>query len=283
MREIDFCKKTIRKQWELVNNWYTQLDEETFNPQEVIQELVRSTIELTMDLKRYRYLESSRQAGIWNKANGYYSRHLDTTFGSLEKLRVPRLRKDPQPQPWFGHYQRRWKKVDRLILDCLVGGLSCRRAVKIMNRYYNWSLSPSVISRLSKHLQEALNLFRSCPVDDDYVGLIIDGAWFRFRQLYGPKRVLLAVLGVRSNGQIVLLGFHTAKSESEMDSSRLLQNLKQRGLDGFNLRIFVADGASGFQSAAARVYPWATFQRCCWHNLQTLKYIMHRISKQLES
>ncbi|MGQ9661121.1 MAG: transposase, partial [Kiritimatiellia bacterium] len=121
-------------------------------------------------------------------------------------------------------------------------------------------------------LTEALRRFRHCPLTDDYLGLIIDGAWYRFRQLYGPERVVLAVVGIKADGTVVLLGLHVARSESAMEVARVLRDLRQRGLRGGSLQIVVADGAGGIEAAASEVYPWAQFQRCCWHHLQTLKH-----------
>jgi transposase-like protein len=271
MRELDFSRRTVRRQWQLVNQWYRDLDlDPTQLPSQMMQ-LVKQTIELNLCLQRDQLLEQIRQQGDWDKANGYYTRNLDTTFGSIEQMRVPRLRHHGLPTSWFRRYQRRWRKVDRLILQCFLGGLSTRKTAKILNRMFGWGLSPSLISRLATHLREALQHYRQCRLDDNYRALIIDGSWYRFRQLYGPKRVVLAVLGLRTDGQVVVLGFHIARGESTLEVRRLLQDLKQRGLCGRQLELIVADGSSGIEAAAAEVYPWAQRQRCCWHHLQLLK------------
>ena len=198
-------------------------------------------------------------------------RRVDTALGSLPEVHVPRLRHGALPSSWFGRYRRRWTKVDHLLLNCLMGGLSTRTAVKIMSRHFRWSLSPATISRLTGHLEQALTQFRHAPLTDQYVGLIVDGAWYRFRRLYGPERVLLAVLGVKADGSVVLLAFHVARQESAAEIARVLRDLKSRGLRGEPLQLIVGDGAGGIPAAAAEVYPWATFQLCCWHHLQTLK------------
>jgi putative transposase len=271
MREVDFSKKTIRKQWKLVNEWYSAIEDEYLDPEQLIQQMVQKTIELSMDLERYRHLAEDRENGLANKANGYYYRNLDTTFGSIERLKVPRTRHSQRSQRWFSKYQRRWQKVDRLLLSCLIGGLSCRKAVKIMSKHYHWSLSPTLISNLAGQLRQALEEYRRCQLNDEYVGLIIDGAWFRFRQLYGPKRVVLAVLGVKADRTIVLLGFHVAKSESAREAVKLLADLKSRGLKGHNLQVVAADGGGGIKAALREVFPYVPYQRCCWHHLQILK------------
>lgn len=271
MREANFSQSTVRKQWDLVNEWFRDLEQDEAAGPFRLLDLVRRVMELGMSLKRQEHLTQLREAGGWDKANGYYVRQLDTALGSLPEVHVPRLRHGALPSSWFGRYRRRWTKVDHLLLNCLMGGLSTRTAVKIMSRHFHWSLSPASISRLTRHLEQALTQFRQAPLTDEYVGLIVDGAWYRFRRLYGPERVLLAVLGVKADGTVTLLAFHVARHESAVEIARVLRDLKTRGLHGASLRLIVGDGAGGIPAAAAEVYPWATFQLCCWHHLQTLK------------
>ena len=271
MRELEFSERTLRRQWQLVNQWFENLNPDASEPVEQLLALVQATLEMSLQLHRHRHLSEFRAHGVWDKANGYYTRSLDTTFGSVPQLRVPRLRQGLLPPLWFRRYQRRWQKVDRLVLQCFLGGLSTRKAAKILNRHFGWGLSPSLVSRLASHLHEALQRYQHCALHDQYVALIVDGAWYRFRQLQGPKRVVLAVLGVKPDRTVVLLGFHVARSESSLDVARLLRDLKARGLSGRRLELLVADGAGGIEAAAAEVYPWARLQRCCWHQLQLLR------------
>lgn len=271
MREANFSQRTVRKQWDLVNEWFHELERDEASGPFRLLDLVRRVMELGMSLKRQEHLVRVRAAGEWDKANGYSPRQGDTALGCIPDLQVPRLRHGALPSSGFGRYRRRWTKVDQLLLNCLMGGLSTRTAVKIMSRHFHWSLSPSSISRLTRHLEASLIQFHQAPLTDDYVGLIVDGAWYRFRRLYGPQRVLLTVLGVKADGTVVLLAFHVARHESALEIARLLRDLKGRGLRGESLRLIVGDGAGGIPAAAAEVYPWATFQLCCWHHLQTLK------------
>ncbi|MGQ9660785.1 MAG: hypothetical protein ACUVWX_00425 [Kiritimatiellia bacterium] len=52
-------------------------------------------------------------------------------------------------------------------------------------------------------LTEASARFRRCPLTDNYIGLILGGAWgIAFRQLYGPERFVLALLGIKGDGTV---------------------------------------------------------------------------------
>lgn len=39
MREIDFSKKTIRKQWKLVNEWYADIEDQDLDPEKLIKQI----------------------------------------------------------------------------------------------------------------------------------------------------------------------------------------------------------------------------------------------------
>ncbi|MGQ9662391.1 MAG: hypothetical protein ACUVWX_08670 [Kiritimatiellia bacterium] len=81
------------------------------------------------------------------------------------------------------------------------------------------------------------------------------GAWYRFRQLYRPERVVSAVLGIKADGTVV--------ERIGNEGGSISAGLRQPSLRGSLPGIVVADGAGGIEAAASEVYPWAKFQRCC--------------------
>ncbi|MGQ9660784.1 MAG: transposase [Kiritimatiellia bacterium] len=76
------------------------------------------------------------------QGQGFYIRNGDTSLGSFHKVRLPRLGQESVNTVWFPRYQRRWQKVDRLILQCPLAGFSPRRTVEIMSRHLHRGLSP---------------------------------------------------------------------------------------------------------------------------------------------
>lgn len=235
-----------------------QLDQ----PARQLQAPVQSTLELSLKPARQRYLDHCRARGQPNKANGFYCRSLDTTFGRIPDLRVARLRHGRLPQLWLERYQRRWQKADRLRI-----GLLPRRFEQPQDRQHSppplrLGFSASLVSRLAEHLHSAPERSKQCVLQDASRARIIDGAWYRFRQLFGPQRVVLAVLGVQPDHSVVLWGFHVARSPSALDAGRLLPNLKERGLAGRKLQRIVVDGAGGIEAALAEIHPWVPILRC---------------------
>jgi putative transposase len=74
---------------------------------------------------------------------------------------------------------------------------------------------------------------------------------------------LLVVLGIRRDGQKVLLTVRNMGGESEAAWRSLLDDLISRGLPAPDLAII--DGAPGLEKAVGLVWPDALVQRCTVH------------------
>ncbi len=67
------------------------------------------------------------------------------------------------------------------------------------------------MSRLTRVLDREVQKFHQARLEDDWVYLLLDGAWLKVRRAFGPQRVLLLVAyGLRANGQRQLLAFFRA-------------------------------------------------------------------------
>jgi transposase-like protein len=79
---------------------------------------------------------------------------------------------------------------------------------------------------------------------------------------------LLVVLGVRRDGQKVLLAVKNMGGESEAAWRSLLDDLTRRGLKAPELAI--VDGAPGLEKALLALWPDLSMQRCTVHKLRNL-------------
>ena len=79
---------------------------------------------------------------------------------------------------------------------------------------------------------------------------------------------LLVALGVRSDGQKVLLAIKNMGGESEAAWRALLDNLVARGLP--TPELVIVDGGSGLDKALAALWPNAPVQRCTVHKHRNL-------------
>src|SRR5262249_20718902 len=104
---------------------------------------------------------------------------------------------------------------------------------------------------------------------EDIVRLILDGTVVRVRvdrQATGIS--LLVVLGVRSDGQKVLLAVRNMGGESEAAWRTVLDDMVKRGLKKPELAI--VDGAPGLEKALASLWSDVLVQRCTVHKLRNL-------------
>jgi putative transposase len=137
-----------------------------------------------------------------------------------------------------------------------------------------------VVSRTWRRIKadrEAWN--RRSLTGDDIVRLILDGTVVRVRLDRKATNIsLLVVLGVRSDGQKVLLSVRAMGGESEAAWRAVLDDLIARGLQtpGF----LIIDGAAGLERALASLWPAVPTQRCTVHKHRNL--LAHAPEKQHE-
>ena len=105
--------------------------------------------------------------------------------------------------------------------------------------------------------------------DEPIVRLILDGAVVRVRLDRRASSIsLLVALGVRSDGQKVLLAIRNMGGESEAAWRALHDELIARGLQTPDL--LIADGAPELEKALDALWPAIPIQRCMVHKHRNL-------------
>ena len=104
---------------------------------------------------------------------------------------------------------------------------------------------------------------------EDIVRLILDGTVVRVRlDRKATNLSLLVVLGVRRDGQKVLLSIRNMAGESEAAWRAVLDDLIARGLR--TPEFLITDGAAGLERALAALWPAVPAQRCTVHKHRNL-------------
>ena len=104
---------------------------------------------------------------------------------------------------------------------------------------------------------------------DNVVRLILDGTVVRVRLDRKATGIsLLVVLGVRRDGQKVLLAVRNMGGESEPAWRSILDSLVARGLR--TPEFLITDGAAGLERALAALWPEIPAQRCTVHKHRNL-------------
>jgi len=207
---------------------------------------------------------------------GYTVRKCWTTlWGSLEQVRVPRLR------GWkeiglLERYERHG--LDEVLFALTVGGLSQRKVVDWVRRFLGGTLSPATIGAVLEQAQQQIAQRRSEPIPPRrYRALVVDGIYLRYRRSVSQaarKGVLLVAVGVREGGGFDVLDWRGAFAETTEDYEELLTQLWRRGLE--SVELIVSDGLPAVVSAAQTVYPAARHQLCLAHWFRHLEALTPR-------
>lgn len=243
----------------------------------------KRTIEGLLAAERDQRWEHLRQQGQKVYRWGYTVRkYCQTLWGTLEQLRVPRLR-GAEEIGLLEKYQRH--SLQEVLFALAVGGLSQRKVVDWVRRFTGGTLSPATISQVLAQARQAVQQRRQQPLAvGQYLALVVDGIHLRYRRKANQKPragVLLVAVGVRPNGSFQVLDWLAAQAESTEAYEQLFTRLWQRGLE--QVQLIVSDGAEGIVSAAAIVYPRAAHQLCLVHwfrNLQALTPAMQAAQRR---
>jgi putative transposase len=126
-------------------------------------------------------------------------------------------------------------------------------------------LSASTVARLKEKWQAEWAAWQTRSLEElEVVYLWVDGVYVK-AGLEDRKAAVLVALAGLSDGQKVVLAVQSGQRESTESWSRLLRDLKARGLRP--PRLVIGDGHLGIWGALGNVYPEAQEQRCWNHRV----------------
>jgi len=251
--------------------WFDPIEAEL---RERVRQFLEEMIEqeATAALGRGRY-ERGAAAGY---RNGTRKRRLLGSFGPVE-IAVPRARLsagDGTTQEWrstvLPRYARMTRQVEALIASAYLSGTNTRRVKRALGALFKGTVGKDVVSRVWRKLKTDWEAWmRRDLAGEDIVRLILDGTVVRARLDRKATNIsLLVVLGVRRDGQKVLLAARNMGGESEAAWRGVLDDLIARGLRTPDFLII--DGAAGLEKALASLWPEVPAQRCTVHKHRNL-------------
>jgi transposase-like protein len=244
-----------------------------------IEELLEAELDAALGRDRYerpgmRGGDSPR--GVVGCRHGHRERSLLGTFGAT-RVRVPRARlatPEGKTAEWrnatLPAYQRRTKRADALICGAYLSGTNTRRVRRALAALFGGAVGKDTVSRVWRKTKGDWDIWNARSLaDEPIVRLILDGTVVRVRLDKKATSIsLLVALGVRRDGQKVLLAIKNMGGESEAAWRALLDNLVARGLRTPDL--VIVDGGSGLDKALAALWPDAPVQRCTVHKHRNL-------------
>jgi transposase-like protein len=237
-----------------------------------IEELLEQ--ELTAALGRTRHERAAGEAKGYR--NGTRERRLLGSFGPVQ-VGVPRARLADAgggTREWrssaLPRYARMTRQVEALIAGAHLSGTNTRRVKRALGALFRGAVGKDVVSRTWRKVKADWDAWnRRDLAAEDVVRLILDGTVVRVRLDRKATNVsLLVVLGVRRDGQKVLLAVKNMGGESEAAWRGVLDDLVARGLGA--PEFLITDGGAGLERALAALWPDVPAQRCTVHKHRNL-------------
>jgi transposase-like protein len=262
------------------DNWFDPIKSEVRGrARQFIEELIRSELDAALDRPRYgrgKTASGEGRTGVTGHRHGSRTRSLTGTFGPVE-IEVPRARLDTaegKTTEWKSRalraYQRRTLAADALIASVYLAGTNTRRVRRALAALFGGTVGKDTVSRTWRKVKGDWDAWNARPLaEEPIVRLILDGTVVRVRLDRKATSIsLLVVLGVRADGQKVLLAIKSMSGESAEAWRTALDDLIRRGLR--RPEFLIVDGAPGLDKAIAAVWDGVPVQRCTVHKHRNL-------------
>jgi transposase-like protein len=246
-----------------------------------LRETVRATIEALFDEELAAFLGRLRYDRDGGARKGYRhgrrDRQIVGTFGA-EIVSVPRARidgEDGRTTEWrskaLPRYQRLTKRAEALIAAVYLAGTNTRRVKRALFGLFQGAVGKDVVSRAWRKVKVDWDAWAARSLaEEDIVRLILDGTVIRTRLDRKATNIsVLAAIGVRRDGQKILLSIRHMGGESTAAWRQFLEDLDARGLR--RPAFVIVDGAPGLEAALTALWDAdLPIQRCTVHKHRNL-------------
>jgi putative transposase len=263
----------------LFDNWFDAIEDGVRSRvRDFIEAMLEEELSQTLARPRYGRRDPGAETGALAAGvrHGHRERNLTGTFGQT-RIAVPGARltgDDGRTHEWRSSslraYQRRTQAADALIASAYLSGTNTRRVRRALAAVFAGPVGKDVVSRVWRKVKGDWDAWNKRSLaGEPIVRLILDGTVVRVRLDRKATSIsLLVALGVRADGQKVLLAIRTMGGESEGAWRALLDDLIVRGLPAPQL--LIVDGAVGLEKALAARWPAVPLQRCTVHKHRNL-------------
>jgi putative transposase len=215
---------------------------------EIIQTMIESELEAVLSRSRYARRPKTDPTNaddvgrVTGHRHGHRSRSLLGTFGRVE-IAVPRARLDTA---------------------------DTRRVPRALSAVFGGAVSKDTVSRVWRKVKGDWDAWNTRSLGGEpIVRLILDGTVARVRlDRRATSIVLLVVLGVREDGQKVLLAIKNMGRETSEAWRAVLDDLVKRGLR--KPEFLIVDGGTGLEQALVALWGDVPTQRCTVHKHRNL-------------
>ena len=271
-------------------SFQAELDEQL---KEHLQQEVVSVTQTTIEAALVEELTTQlAEMSVKPRRSGYYPRQLNTQFGQIEKLSVPKLRYGNKEREWriLDRYQRNLKGLMEFASYLYIMGLSLRDLQEALYFLLGTVLSRTAVNQVTLRVQADMETRRQAPITETPPILIVDGVWvdiqytsdeFKIDQAghqrqcrQAEERVILVAMAVWPDGRYYVFHYEIATTEDNNSWTAFFDGLMERGLDPNAVKLLVSDGTNGLLVTMKKRLPRAIQQRCITHKVRGMKPYM---------
>jgi transposase-like protein len=200
------------------------------------------------------------------------------------ELSIPKLRQGSYFPAWLLEPRRRAERaLVAVVAECYVKGVSTRRVESLVESLGIEGISKSQVSEMAKSLDEAVEAFRTRPLDaDPYPYLWVDALTMRSREVGSRAHIanvaVLVATAVNADGRREILHLDVVTTEDGAGWLSFFRQMVSRGLAGVEL--VISDAHEGLKAAIAAALPGAAWQRCRTHFMRNLLTKVPRSSQE---
>jgi putative transposase len=246
----------------------------------LLDSLKKALAERALNAEMDHHLGHEEQVG--NSRNGYGSKTVITDTGKIA-IDVPRDRSGSFDPQLIAKYQRRFPGFDDKIISMYARGMSTREITGHLRELYGIDVSPDLISTVTDAVLEEVAAWQQRPLDPAYPLVFFDAIRVKIRDegMVRSKAIHIA-LGARADGRKEVLGLWIEQNEGAKFWLRVMNELKNRGVD--DIMLAVVDGLKGFPDAITAVFPDTVVQTCIVHLLRnSMDFVSWKDRKPLAS
>jgi transposase-like protein len=248
----------------------------------LIRQRARGLIDAIVEEELAAALGAASSARVGSARQGYRhgtrERTLTTSLGPTT-VAMPRARvrtAEGGSTEWRSElvprYQRRSERVDEAILGVYLSGTNTRRIKGALAPLLRGGpLSKDAVSRLVGRLADDFETWRRRDLAEDQIQYLVMDGWYPKVRI-GKRRVrvpVLVTLGVRADGQRVVLDLRLAGDESTAAWRDVIRSLVERHVGTPTLAM--VDGSAGLAAALREQWSTLAVQRCTAHKLRNLE------------
>ena len=244
--------------------------------------LRKALAERALKAELAHHLDGGEDDGRANSRNGYGRKTVVMDTGKIE-IAVPRDRLSTFDPQLIARYQRRFPGFDEKIVSMYARGMSTREIQGHLRDLYGLEVSPDLVSAVTDAVLEEIAEWQNRPLEALYPLVSFDALRVKIRDegTVRNKAVYIA-LGVRPDGTKEILGLWIEQSEGAKFWLRVMNELKNRGVE--DVLIAIVDGLKGFPEAINAVFPQAQVQTCVVHLIRhSLSFVSWKDRKPVVS